>query len=62
VSLHKKLERHEDRVKPEPSRKSAEAGREGDHDDLVLPVALACWAEERWLRRRMIMTAKTVGF
>jgi hypothetical protein len=62
VSLHKKLERLEDRVKPEPSRKSPEAWREGDHDDLVLSVALACWVEERCLRQRVIMTAKPVGF
>jgi hypothetical protein len=28
-----------------------EAWREGDHDDLVLSVALACWAGERYMRR-----------
>ena len=28
---------------------SYEAWREGDHDDLVLSVALACWAGERYL-------------
>lgn len=41
---------------------SYEAWREGDHDDLVLSVALACWAGERYLRRRVIMTAKPTGF
>jgi hypothetical protein len=30
---------------------SYEAWREGDHDDLVLSVALACWAGERFLRK-----------
>ncbi len=28
---------------------SYEAWREGDHDDLVLAVAMACWAGERFL-------------
>ncbi len=51
MSLHKKLKRLEDRVKPAPSRKSPEAWREGDHDDLVLSVALACWAGERYIRK-----------
>ncbi len=40
---------------------SYEAWREGDHDDLVLSVALACWAGERYLNRRMRVTAKPVG-
>jgi hypothetical protein len=30
---------------------SYEHWREGDHDDLVLSVALACWAGERFLRK-----------
>jgi hypothetical protein len=30
---------------------SYEAWREGDHDDLVLSVALACWAGERFPKR-----------
>jgi hypothetical protein len=30
---------------------SYEAWREGDHDDLVLAVALACWTGERYLRK-----------
>ncbi len=30
---------------------SYEAWREGDHDDLVLSVALVCWAGERFLRK-----------
>ena len=29
---------------------SYEAWREGDHDDLVLSVALACWAGEKFLK------------
>jgi len=29
---------------------SYEAWREGDHDDLVLSVAMACWAGERFIR------------
>ena len=33
------------------SHDSYEAWREGDHDDLVLSVALACWAGERYMRR-----------
>jgi hypothetical protein len=50
MSLRRRLGRLEDRVKPEPSRKSPEAWREGDHDDMVLSVALACWAGERFLK------------
>jgi hypothetical protein len=30
---------------------SYEAWREGDHDDLVLAVAMACWVGERYLRK-----------
>jgi hypothetical protein len=30
---------------------SYEAWREGDHDDLVLSVALSCWSGERFLRK-----------
>jgi hypothetical protein len=30
---------------------SYEAWREGDHDDLVLAVAIACWCGERYLRK-----------
>ena len=30
---------------------SYEAWREGDHDDLVLSVALACWAGERYMTK-----------
>jgi hypothetical protein len=30
---------------------SYEAWREGDHDDLVLAVAMACWCGERYLRK-----------
>jgi hypothetical protein len=30
---------------------SYEAWRENDHDDLVLSVAMACWAGERFLRK-----------
>jgi hypothetical protein len=33
---------------------SYEAWREGDHDDLVLSVALACWAGERfWAKPKL---------
>jgi hypothetical protein len=31
---------------------SYEAWREGDHDDLVLAVAMACWCGERYMRKR----------
>ena len=30
---------------------SYEAWREGDHDDLVLAVAMACWCGERYMRK-----------
>jgi hypothetical protein len=41
---------------------SYEAWREGDHDDLVLSVALACWAGERYLGRgRVRVVPKPVG-
>jgi hypothetical protein len=39
---------------------SYEAWREGDHDDLVLSVALACWAGERFLRKPKL--AKVYSF
>ncbi len=32
----------------EAGNESSEAWREKDHDDLVLAVALACWAAEDW--------------
>ncbi len=35
---------------------SYEAWREGDHDDLMLSVALACWAGERFLRKPVLAT------
>lgn len=35
---------------------SYEAWREGDHDDLVLSVAMACWAGERFLRKPELAT------
>ena len=35
---------------------SYEAWREGDHDDLVLSVALACWTGERFLRKPALAT------
>jgi hypothetical protein len=28
-----------------------EAWREGDHDDLVLAVAMACWCGERYMKK-----------
>ena len=31
---------------------SYEAWREGDYDNLVLAVAMACWCRERYLRKR----------
>jgi hypothetical protein len=34
---------------------SYEAWREGDHDDLVLAVAMACWCGERYLRKETSM-------
>ena len=39
---------------------SYEAWREGDHDDLVLSVALSCWAGERFLRKPKL--AKVYSF
>ncbi len=42
---------------------SYEAWREGDHDDLVLSVALACWAGERYLGRGKVrIVPKPAGF
>ncbi len=34
------------------SHDSYDAWREGDHDDLVLAVAMACWCGERYLTKR----------
>lgn len=36
---------------------SYEAWREGDHDDLVLSVAMACWAGERFLKKPRLARA-----
>jgi hypothetical protein len=38
------------------SHDSYEAWREGDHDDLVLSVAMACWVGERFLREPALAT------
>jgi hypothetical protein len=40
---------------------SYKAWSAGNHDDLVLSVALACWAGERYLRCRMRVTARPKG-
>jgi hypothetical protein len=50
------------KINTSTAHKSYEAWREGDHDDLVLSVALACWAGERYLGRIMRVTAKPAGF
>jgi hypothetical protein len=41
---------------PEDAHDSYEAWREGDHDDLVLSVALSCRAGERFLRKPKLAT------
>jgi hypothetical protein len=41
---------------------SYEAWREGDHDDLVLAVALACWAGERYLGTPVPPRARSYSF
>jgi hypothetical protein len=45
----------------QPAPDSYKAWSAGDHDDLVLSVALACWAGERYLRCRMRVTARPKG-
>ncbi len=39
---------------------SYEAWREGDHDDLVLALALACWAGERMKRLAYVRIPNTI--
>lgn len=41
---------------------SYEAWREGDHDDLVLSVALSCWAGERFSEAPLRLVRKPAGF
>jgi hypothetical protein len=41
---------------------SYEAWREGDHDDLVLSVALSCWAGERFSEAPLKLVRKPAGF
>lgn len=39
---------------------SYEAWREGDHDDLVLSVSMACWAAERFLKKAQHIPAEPI--
>jgi hypothetical protein len=61
-TLVKELLNFRVKINTSTAHDSYEAWREGDHDDLVLSVALACWAGERYLGRIMRVTAKSAGF
>jgi hypothetical protein len=45
--LLRELDSFKVKINPETANESFEAWRERDHDDLVLALALACWAGER---------------
>jgi hypothetical protein len=50
-TLRKELLNFKVRISIATGHDSYEAWREGDHDDLVLAVAMACWCGERYLRK-----------
>jgi hypothetical protein len=50
-TLRKELLNFKVKINISTSHDSYEAWREGDHDDLVLAVAMACWCGERYLRK-----------
>ena len=50
-ALRKELLNFKVKINISTAHDSYEAWREGDHDDLVLSVALACWAGERFPKR-----------
>jgi hypothetical protein len=50
-TLRKELLNFKVRINLSTGHDSYEAWREGDHDDLVLAVAMACWCGERYLRK-----------
>jgi hypothetical protein len=51
-TLRKELLNFKVKINISTAHDSYEAWREGDHDDLVLAVAMACWCRERYLRKR----------
>jgi hypothetical protein len=50
-TLKKELLNFKVKISISTGHDSYEAWREGDHDDLVLAVAMACWCGERYLRK-----------
>jgi hypothetical protein len=50
-TLVKELRNFRVKINISTSHDSYEAWREGDHDDLVLSVALTCWAGERYITK-----------
>ena len=61
-TLVKELLNFRVKINTSTAHDSYEHWREGDHDDLVLSVALTCWAGERFLRQRMRVTTKPACF
>jgi hypothetical protein len=51
-TLRKELLSFKVKINIATAHDSYEAWREGDHDDLMLAVAMACWCGERCLRKR----------
>jgi hypothetical protein len=50
-TLRKELLNFKVKINIATGHDSYEAWREGDHDDLVLAVAMPCWCGERYLRK-----------
>jgi hypothetical protein len=50
-TLERELQNFKVKINIATGHDSYEAWREGDHDDLVLAVAMACWCGERYLRK-----------
>jgi hypothetical protein len=47
-TLRKELQNFRVKIDPRTAHDSYEHWREGDHDDLVLATAMACWFREWW--------------
>ncbi len=59
-TLVKELKNFRVKINISTSHDSYEAWREGDHDDLVLALALSCWAGERMKRLAYVSIPNTI--
>ncbi len=59
ATLRKELQNFRIKIDPRTAHDSYEHWREGDHDDLVLATAMACWFREWWKGRWETYYAQT---